>query len=253
MRHPILAVVSLALLASAAPAQKPTEFTVETDDGYVLKGELQLPRLRKDEKAPLAFFIHDAEGKRDTFAEVARRFTQSGFASVLFDLRGHGDSAKKTDGRKVELDEDLWKLCRRDVSAVLRWCAEQPSIDMGNIAIVGAGFGATQALKAASTDAAMKAVVVLSPYLSDPKSKDDNAKYVERIGERALLFITGRFEEDKKNTENLEYYAKAKGTKPELKSVPSDYRGADLLTARSSLAGEIVAWVKKNGIDPKKR
>ncbi|MBL8693210.1 MAG: alpha/beta fold hydrolase [Planctomycetes bacterium] len=248
----ILAASALPCLLAFAAVQKPNAFKIETDDGYTIAGDLAVPK-RKEGKAPLVIFIHDAEGKRAPFAEPANKFFRAGFATVTFDLRGHGESTKGKNGRDIEIKDELFKSMRRDLAAVLKHCGDQAGVDTDSLVLIGAGFGATLALKHASNDEAAKAVIVLSPLLADSRTKDDNSKPIEKLAAKPVMVVTGKYPDDKENATRLEFYAKQKGGKLEIKNLPIDNRGADLFTARATLADEMLSWVKKNAIDPAKK
>lgn len=251
--------MKLALLAAAAIVagtafQKPDSFSVQTDDGYTIHGDLLVPK-KKDGKSPLVVFVHDAKGKRSQYADAALKFYRAGYATLTFDLRGHNQSDKK-DGRAIELDKDeTWKFMRRDLGAALKHCGDQAGIDVGKVVYVGAGFGAALALKAAATDDGALAVVGLSTPLAQPYTKDDCAKPLKQLAPKVpVLLVTGKQEDDKKTAKGLEMYAKDAAPKAfEIKNLPNDARGADLFAAKPSLADDILAWLKKNGVDPAKK
>jgi dienelactone hydrolase len=243
--------IGAALAAWLAPAQKPDTFTVKTEDEFTIHGELQVPK-KKDAKSPLVVFIHDAKGKRSQYSEAAGKFFRAGYAVVTFDLRGHNESDKK-DGRAIDLEKDeTWKFMRRDLSAAIKHCQEQAGVDGDRVVYVGSGFGAAMALKAGASDESTKAVIGLSTPLAQPFTKDDCSKPIKTLAAKVpILLVTGKGEDDKKNAKYLETYAKEASPKAfEIKNVPNDVHGADLLAAKPSLAEEMIAWLKKNGVDP---
>lgn len=257
LRVPAFLMLTCVLFGGSAPGmQKPTGFKVKTDDGYDIAGDIAMPKVAKDKTAPLVIFVHDSNGRRSHFADAQAKFHRAGFASVTFDLRGHGDSEKK-DGRPVKLDgDDEWKLMRRDLSGVINYCREQKDIDMERIVIVGAGFGASLALKLATIDDGVKAVICLSCPLAAPYTKDDCSKLVEKLSIKniPMLMMTGKGDDDKKNAKDIKYYAdKANASaKLEIKNQTIDAKGVELLSQKPGLADEMITWVKKNAFDPAK-
>lgn len=250
-----LAAATIALafaLAGAAFGQKAAGFTVTTDDGFTLHGDVRVPKKAKDAKSPLVVFVHEIKGNRSSYADVAEKFFRAGYAAATFDLRGHNESDKK-DGRRIDLDDKDHGFMRRDLSAVLKYFADYPGVDPSRTVLVGAGFGAILALKLGTNDDGVKAIIGLSTPLADAVTKDDASKYVERLGERALLLVTGKVDEDKKSAKDIAFYAQKAGSKAfAVKNLNVDARGADLLSAQGSLAGELVAWTKK-ALDPAKK
>ncbi|MBI3820710.1 MAG: dienelactone hydrolase family protein [Planctomycetes bacterium] len=257
MNKAILSLLIGGVLAPPALAfQKPTDFSVKTDDNYEIHGEILIPKKAKDAKSPLAIFVHDAKGRRSQFSDAQMKFFKSGYAAVIFDLRGHNQSSK-FEGREIDLSkDDPWKLMRRDLSAVIGYCKEQKDVDTDRIVLIGAGFGATLALKFATIDETVKGVVCLSCPLSAPYSKDDSSKFVEKLSVKSIpmLLYTGKTDDDKKAAKDIKFYAdKANASgKFEVKNLPIDAKSGELLAQKPSLADEFVAWFKKNAFDPTK-
>jgi dienelactone hydrolase len=246
----LCSIAAAAALFALAPAQKPESFEVKTDDGFTIHGDLLNPK-KKDVKSALVVFIHDAKGKRTQFSDAALKFYRAGFATVTFDLRGHNQSDKK-DGRPVAMDKDEdWKFTTRDLRAVKTYCGEQAGIDTDRIVYVGAGFGAAMALKAAAADDGAKGFIGLSTPIAQPFTKDDCAKPVKAIALKVpMLLYTGKQDDDKNAAKSLGVYAKESSAKVfDVKNLPNDVRGADLVAVKPSIADEMVAWLKKNGVE----
>lgn len=244
------------IVSSSYTLQKPSEFTIKTDDGYEIHADIVIPKKGKDTKAPLAIFVHDARGRRTQFSEAQAKFYKAGYAAVTFDLRGHNQSTK-FDGREIDLSkDDPWKLMRRDLSGILNYCKEQKDIDTDRVVIMGAGFGATLALKLATIDEGIKGVVALSCPLAAQYTKEDCSKLVEKLSVKSvpMLFYTGKAEDDKKNAKDIKYYAEKAnaGGKFEVKNQTIDAKGADLLSQKPGIVDEAVTWLKKNAFDPAK-
>jgi dienelactone hydrolase len=254
MKTLTLGMAFVAIASGAALAQKPSEFVVKTDDGYEIHGDVMLQK-KKDVKLPVVIFIHDAKGRRTQFGDAAAKFYKAGYAAVTFDLRGHNQSNKK-DGREINLEkDDEWKLMRRDISAVVNWCKEQKDLDTDRIVVVGAGFGASLALKLATIEDGVKAVVALSCPLAAPYTKDDSSKFVEKLAPKTpMLMFAGKNDDEKKNLKDIKYYAEKANPKAfETKPQSIDAKGADLLAQKPSLADEMISWIKKNVFDPAKK
>ena len=242
--------IGAALAAWLAPAQKPDTFTVKTEDEFTIHGELQVPKKRT--RSPHWWCSSTTPREAIPIFGGRGKFFRAGYAVVTFDLRGHNESDKK-DGRAIDLEKDeTWKFMRRDLSAAIKHCQEQAGVDGDRVVYVGSGFGAAMALKAGASDESTKAVIGLSTPLAQPFTKDDCSKPIKALAAKVpILLVTGKGEDDKKNAKYLETYAKEASPKAfEIKNVPNDVHGADLLAAKPSLAEEMIAWLKKNGVDP---
>ena len=112
-------------------------------------------------------FVHGKDAcrgdelKASTF-ELARRFRASGFAVLMIDLRGHGESS----GARLTYGE-----CERfDVLGAVDWLRAQGHARVG---LLGASMGAASSLLAAADDLAIGAVVADSAFA-------DFAQMIER-------------------------------------------------------------------------
>ena len=94
----------------------------KTKDKLILKGSYYAPKKSKSKAkaAPAALLIHDAGSDRSELESVAGYLQKRGFAVLVVDLRGHGESAEK-DGafeKASEKDQEtMWSLSSRDVDA----------------------------------------------------------------------------------------------------------------------------------------
>lgn len=243
--------IAAALIAAAALPQGSEPFEVKTDDGFTLRGDFYNPK-KKDVKSALVVIVHDAKGKRTQFNDAAGKFVRAGYAVATFDLRGHNQSDKK-DGRAISLDKDEdWKFMRRDLTAVVKYCLEQPGVDADRIVYMGAGFGAAMALKAAAADDSAKAFIGLSTPLVQTYTKDDCAKPVRTMAERVpMLLYTGKQEDDRNSAKHLGTYAKDANAKVfDVRNLPNDVRGADLVSVKPGIVDEMISWLKKCGVEP---
>jgi alpha-beta hydrolase superfamily lysophospholipase len=144
---------------------EPVEFL--TADGVVLRG------VADGDEPAWVVLVHDAGHDLDACALVAAEFRQAGFATLTFDLRGHGAS----EGEWREADAHL------DVAAALAFVVEQGA---GERFAVGFGVGATAALLAAEGEA-VRAFVLVSPT-AVPDGQDDSRV---REAVQPKLFLVG--------------------------------------------------------------
>jgi pimeloyl-ACP methyl ester carboxylesterase len=139
---------------------RPQAAEFESVDGVALHGSLWRTG---DPEAPAVVFVHDARGDRSDWDGVAAAVREAlpGVTLLSIDLRGHGASTRAA-GRSIRWRElsggdypglRRWTGCVADVQAAVRFLRSrvQGSIPR-KIALVGTGFGATAALRAAATD-----------------------------------------------------------------------------------------------------
>ncbi len=92
----------------------------------------------------------------------AERFAAAGYAAVVFDYRGFGDS----DGEPrqlldISMQHDDWK-------AALSFARSRPGIDAGKIVAWGTSFGGGHVLTLAGRGEALAAVIAQVPHVSGP-------------------------------------------------------------------------------------
>lgn len=151
---------------------------------------------------PTVLLCHGWGGLKSHLALYARRFAAAGFASMVFDYRGWGES----DGKIIALkgSEPLMEAGERtmtvrvlreivdpidqvaDIRACLSVLAAEPAVDAGRIAIWGSSFGAGHAAYVAGHDDRIRcAVAQIGGY-------DLPMQYREKARERAVDRALGR-------------------------------------------------------------
>jgi pimeloyl-ACP methyl ester carboxylesterase len=95
--------------------------------------------------------LHGSGSTRSDVLDQAAVLARHGFGVLLLDARGHGES----DGRSMEFG---W-YGDRDIEAATCFLAEQPDIEEGRIGAVGMSMGGEEAIGAAATNRALRAVV----------------------------------------------------------------------------------------------
>lgn len=130
---------------------------VETIEGRTRRGGIELAvRMRVPATgSPLVTFVHGLGSSKDSPRNVviAERLFDNGFATLLFDLSGHGDSGP---GREGDIDAYV-----RDLGAALDWAEEQRVADTKRQAIAGSSLGAVVALRATLEGVVRPAALVL--------------------------------------------------------------------------------------------
>jgi pimeloyl-ACP methyl ester carboxylesterase len=161
---------------------EPEDLSLETKDGVALKATYY-PGTAKKETVPL-IMLHGLGGQRSEYHRLALYLQSLGHASIVPDLRGHGQSKlQKLDGTTRTLESD--DLTRRDLEAMLQdvEACKKFLLDKNNegelnielLCVVGAEFGSIVAARWAAYDWSVrnlptykqgqdvKALVFLSP------------------------------------------------------------------------------------------
>jgi alpha-beta hydrolase superfamily lysophospholipase len=108
---------------------------------------------------PAVVMAHGLSGtRRDRLGAFAERFAAAGFAALVFDHRGFGDSEGEPDlfdpGRQLE-----------DWQAAIAFARSVPEVDGARIATFGSSMGGGNALAAAAEDPDVGAAISQVPFL----------------------------------------------------------------------------------------
>ena len=154
----ILADVTVAsLTVSPKDIDLPFEnVSLSNSDGLTLRGWYLPPPEGFAERAPAIAYGHGNTGDRREWLPVARAVHDAGFAQLLIDFTGRGES----DGEVISMGYHE----SRDLRAALDALAARPEVDPLRLALGGRGMGAAAALFLAAEDARVKVLVLDSPF-----------------------------------------------------------------------------------------
>jgi len=165
---------------------KPEDVSLETKDGVSLRATFYASTLKK-EAVPI-IMIHGLDGQRGDYHSLAIYLQTLGHASIVPDLRGHGQSKvqKRLDGTTTTLEaEKLNKLGLEemlyDIQACKKFLLEKNNageLNIEQLCVIGSELGAILAVRWAAADWSLqdlpaykqgkdvKALVLLSPIAS---------------------------------------------------------------------------------------
>ncbi len=109
--------------------------------------------------APIVVMAHGLSGtRRDRLGPFAERFADAGFAALLFDHRGFGDSGG---------EPDLFHPARQleDWHAAIAFARSLPAVDPVRVATFGSSMGGGNALAAAAADRRIAVAISQVPFL----------------------------------------------------------------------------------------
>jgi alpha-beta hydrolase superfamily lysophospholipase len=152
---------------------------LKTKDGFILKGFLHFPETKKN-KYPLIIFVHQFSTTHLLWAKFSQEMNNLGFATFLFDLRGHGLSVIK-NGKEVKIlqmkEQSLahfFYIFRKsnekvdfskipdDIADWIRLLKNNERIDENKIVIIGSSLGATSSIPVVLYEK-VSAVISISP------------------------------------------------------------------------------------------
>jgi fermentation-respiration switch protein FrsA (DUF1100 family) len=124
-------------------------------------GDLYLPdSIPQDEKLPAVILCHGFSGIREILLPpYAAFFAQNGFAALVFDYRGFGDSQGER-GRLVPAEQVV------DIRNAITFMETLPQVDPNRIGLWGTSFGGANAIYTAAIDRRVKCISVQITFAS---------------------------------------------------------------------------------------
>jgi alpha-beta hydrolase superfamily lysophospholipase len=108
---------------------------------------------------PIVVMAHGLSGtRRDRLGPFAERFSAAGFAALVFDHRGFGDSGGEADRFDPRLQLEDW-------AAAIAFARALPEVDAARVATFGSSMGGGNALAAAAEDPEVAAAISQVPFL----------------------------------------------------------------------------------------
>lgn len=223
--------------APAAPsdpdAPQRVTFTTADDAGVAIVGDLYLP---DESPAPAVLALHQWKADRSTYRDFGRAMRDAGFVVLAIDARGFGESTRGEAGTV----EPSWDTTD-DVEAAVDYLKDQPSVDALRIGIVGASYGASNALIYAAGDPEdVRSVALLSVGLNYNDSLPAEPA-IREYGDRPLLMLAARDDaESAAGTEKLA--AAAKSSRHRTQVYDAGGHGTALLSPPASALDAVKAF-----------
>lgn len=136
------------------------------------------------ERAPVVVMAHGLSGtRRDRLGPFAERFAEAGFAALVFDHRGFGDSGGEADRFDPKRQLEDWR-------AAIAFARSLPGIDPDRVATFGSSMGGGNALAAAAGDARIAAAISQVPFLDLPRQAHRSSPRV--VARMLVAALAGR-------------------------------------------------------------
>ena len=129
----------------------------ETSDGITISGQMRTPAARPGDRSPAIILIHQGFRSRGEWDPYLRPLNRAGYATLAYDIRGHGESG----GTFSNADFDNPDSAPKDLEAAIAFAESQPDADPERIGIIGSSVGGNLAC-VASQKRWVKAAVNIS-------------------------------------------------------------------------------------------
>jgi len=227
----VVGLVSLLLAADAAAAQR---VSIRTDDGVTLAATWYEPASRP---GPAVILVHMLNRSRREWEAFAQRLASEGIGALTFDLRGHGES---TAAPPPAAGQSEYAAMVLDVRAARRYLAQRTDVQQTRVGIAGGSIGANLAALAASGDATIASLALLSPSMDYRGLRIDAAA---RKIKQPMLLVAG--DDDPYASRSARELQKDAGPQREILILKDAGHGTVMLSRDASLAGTLVDWFRR--------
>jgi pimeloyl-ACP methyl ester carboxylesterase len=204
-------------------------WTLTTADGFIINVRAMFPEASGP--VPCVILAHMLGRDLGTWREYQSQLIEMGLASVAYDLRGHGESLRKTgttEERRFPWEKfsaEDWKNAWMDVQAVLKKVKEDSRVDSERIGIEGGSIGGNVAVIALSRLDDLKCGVALSPSF---QYKDVSTREaLENLSGRPLLVYSSKGDQQSYRTASR--FREVAGDSVEFVGMEGSTHGTNLL------------------------
>lgn len=137
--------------------------------GQEIVGDLHLPNGHEPGRKLAAIVVTGAwmTVRQQMPARYARELAEQGYAALIFDFRGWGESA----GERRQFEDPQAKIA--DIKAAAAYLATRPEVDAGRIGGLGVCASSGYMVFAAADTPAIRSVALVAPWLQDADAVAD--------------------------------------------------------------------------------
>ncbi|HVS08287.1 MAG TPA: alpha/beta fold hydrolase [Planctomycetota bacterium] len=222
---------------------------IVTGDKLVLVGSYYPGRSTK-QVSPGALLVHDAGGQRADLDVLAARLQRQGFAVLVLDLRGHGNSAKAGldwESMAPAERERLWAFAMRDLKAGSEWLRTQPAVHAASVSLVGVRAGCTLAVRQAVRDETVRSLVLLDPQAE--QLGFNLAKDLEALG--GLPTYIGVSKEEHSKAQRLAEFSQRGNGGIDFIQIATFKAPGTTLLSDSRVPADIARWMMQKAVPGK--
>lgn len=186
-----LFLVGLLVIQSVRAQDADRSFTIKTEDGITIYGDLYEPKNVK--RPPLILAFHQAGGDgRGEYAPIIPRLVSEGYAVITIDQRSGGDSFGGVNRTIAELGNANYSYCDAypDLEAALEYARRQ---GFGRIIVWGSSYSAALVIRlAADHPESVDRVLAFSPVSGDAMGDCGPMEPASRLKLPALMLRPAR-------------------------------------------------------------
>ena len=222
--------VAMTLAGCSRPAASPSggEVTFTTADNWTIHANFASP----PNASKAVILLHQRNGSASDWNPIVSRLNAEGVATLALDLRGAGKSTGPQNG-----DEAPWDVTP-DIDGARKYLDEH-GLRRTPIGLIGASYGANNALIYAASHPGVSAVALLSP------GEDYHGLKVEapsRVYHGRILILTAS--RDDVTGPGPQVIADTAGSAATVKSFDGSAHGTEIFSAHPDSVDALVTFVK---------
>ncbi len=222
--------------AQTDPADVSTsDVSFVTADAITISGQLRQPAARPGTKLPTVILVHQGFRTRAEWNPFLAAFSDAGYATLAYDIRGHGASG----GSFSSADFDNPNTSPKDLEAAVSFVASLPAADAERTGIVGSSVGGNLACVASQKRWAKTAV-----NISGKTSAVRNLAAVSNLDLESMFHISSSGDGGgQRAIWANELYSFTSGARQVEVVAGSSAHGVGVINADPSLLVRIIAWL----------
>ncbi|MGH9897365.1 MAG: alpha/beta hydrolase [Pyrinomonadaceae bacterium] len=156
----ITLIVALTITASVSAQSQRRDVDIEADDGFLLHGTF----FDAGKSTPAILLLHQCNGDRKGYDNLAGMLAAAGFNVLTFDSRGFGESASGRYNNFHLLMDAVMPKFPEDTAATHEFLLSQPNVYKRLIGVVGASCNVSMAVLLAQRHPEVRALVLRDPF-----------------------------------------------------------------------------------------
>jgi dienelactone hydrolase len=142
---------------------------------------------------PVVILFHEEGGTRAQWDVLVPILVREGYAVLVPDIRGHGESTTATrDGQPQPYQFNGSSVeAMQDVAAALQWLKAQGGVDASRVGVIGSRFGAMLAYASTAVFPEVKGAVAITPPAYNPNNLDPLYQAIPDYDAHDVCFMAG--------------------------------------------------------------
>jgi dienelactone hydrolase len=241
MKELIVALVIMLTIGASvsAPAQR-RDVDIEADDGFLLRGTY----FDAGKIGPAILLLHQCNGDRKAYNNLASLLAATGFNVLAFDSRGFGESASGRYATFRSLMDAVMPKFPEDVAAAHEFLISQPNVNKRLIGVVGASCNVSMAVLLAQRHPEVRAVVLLSGPIHEA-----GKNFIRKSSDVAVFGAAS--EDDGRAVQDMrEVVGLSQNKASRLRAFKNAGHGVEMFAKEKQLESELVNWFEAQLKEP---